>query len=310
VLAAYLELWRREPILRRTLMVSLLADTAFGALIPFVNFYLSDELKAPPHITGFAFAGYLAVEAIFKAPFGALSDRWGRKAVMVLGLMITVTATILLGTIRSHYAVMLLFPLAGVGFAAFFPTIAAFVADYAPEEHRGWDDGHPKPELPVRAGNQRCRRISPAPQSGDLQTRLFRHSSTFNARCRFGYRRPAFSEKGTTEREQTEATFFLETTPCPIARLIPPYSHPCERFRHKPIRSVNASSRHRPLRKASLEIDGLRTRLGNLARCWRFSPHRCAHWSHLRRHRQGDIFESCFGQVRLSRWQLSRSQKA
>jgi MFS family permease len=137
VLAAYLELWRREPILRRILMVSLLADTAFGALIPFVNFYLSDELKAPPHITGFAFAGYLAVEAIFKAPFGALSDRWGRKAVMVLGLMITVTATILLGTIRSHYAVMLLFPLAGVGFAAFFPTIAAFVADYAPEEHRG-----------------------------------------------------------------------------------------------------------------------------------------------------------------------------
>jgi len=51
VLAAYLELWRREPILRRILMVSLLADTAFGALIPFVNFYLSDELKAPPHIT-------------------------------------------------------------------------------------------------------------------------------------------------------------------------------------------------------------------------------------------------------------------
>ena len=137
MLAAYLELWRREPILRRILMVSLLADTAFGALIPFVNFYLSDELKAPPHITGFAFAGYLAVEAIFKAPFGALSDRWGRKAVMVLGLMIAVTATILLGTIRSHYAVMLLFPLAGVGFAAFFPTIAAFVADYAPEEHRG-----------------------------------------------------------------------------------------------------------------------------------------------------------------------------
>jgi len=137
VLAAYIELWRREPILRRILTVSLLADTAFGALIPFVNFYLSDELRAPPHITGFAFAGYLAVEAIFKAPFGALSDRWGRKAVMVLGLMIGVIATILLGTIRSHYAVMLLFPLAGIGFAAFFPTVAALVTDHAPEEYRG-----------------------------------------------------------------------------------------------------------------------------------------------------------------------------
>jgi len=137
VLSAYLEPLRREPALRRILLVSLLADIAFGALIPFVNFYLSDELKAPPHITGFAFAGYLAVETPLKAPFGALSDRWGRKAVMILGLLIATVSTFLLGFVRSHYAVMFLFPVVGIGFAAFFPTIAAFVADYAPEEHRG-----------------------------------------------------------------------------------------------------------------------------------------------------------------------------
>ncbi|MFN4179361.1 MAG: MFS transporter [Armatimonadota bacterium] len=137
MLAAYLELWRREPILRRILVVSLFADISFGALVPFVNFYLSDELKAPPHVTGFAFAGYLAVETLLKAPFGALSDRWGRKAVMLLGLVIAVTATLLLGFVRAHYAVMFLFPIVGIGFAAFFPTIAAFVTDYAPEEHRG-----------------------------------------------------------------------------------------------------------------------------------------------------------------------------
>ena len=137
MLAAYLELWRREPILRRILVVSLLADISFGALVPFVNFYLSDELKAPPHVTGFAFAGYLAVETLLKAPFGALSDRWGRKAVMLLGLAIAVIATLLLGFVRAHYAVMFLFPIVGIGFAAFFPTIAAFVTDYAPEEHRG-----------------------------------------------------------------------------------------------------------------------------------------------------------------------------
>jgi MFS family permease len=283
VLAAYLELWRREPILRRILMVSLLADTAFGALIPFVNFYLSDELKAPPHITGFAFAGYLAVEAIFKAPFGALSDRWGRKAVMVLGLMITVTATILLGTIRSHYAVMLLFPLAGVGFAAFFPTIAAFVADYAPEEHRGGMMGILNLSYLSGLGISAAVGFLLHHKAGTYKHAFFVTAALLMLAAVLVIAvLPCFSEKGTREKEQTEATFFLETTPCPIARLIPPYSHPCERFRHKPIRSVNASSRHRPLRKASLEIDGLGTRLGNLARCWRFSPHRCAHWSHLR----------------------------
>lgn len=116
MLWTYFELWKSEPVLRRILAVSLLADIAFGALIPFVNFYLSDELKAPPHVTGLAFAGYLAVEALFKAPFGALSDRWGRKAVMLLGLAITVFSTILLGSVRNHHAVMLLFPVAGIGF--------------------------------------------------------------------------------------------------------------------------------------------------------------------------------------------------
>lgn len=56
---------------------------------------------------------------------------------MLLGLLIAVISTSLLGFVRAHYAVMLLFPIAGIGFAAFFPTIAAFVADYAPEKHRG-----------------------------------------------------------------------------------------------------------------------------------------------------------------------------
>lgn len=136
MLSAYFELWKREPILRRTLVISFLADIAFGALIPFVNFYLSDELKAPPYVTGLAFSGYLAVETFLKAPFGALSDRWGRKIVMLIGLLIAIFTTLLLGSVSNHHAVMLLFPLAGVGFAAFFPAIAAFVADHSPEEHR------------------------------------------------------------------------------------------------------------------------------------------------------------------------------
>lgn len=124
-------------MLRRILAISLLADIAFGALIPFANFYLSDELKAPPHVTGLAFSGYFAFETLFKAPFGALSDRWGRKTVMLLGLLIAATATFLMGLVRAHYAAMFLLPVAGIGFAAFFPTVAALIGDYAPEEHRG-----------------------------------------------------------------------------------------------------------------------------------------------------------------------------
>ncbi len=123
-------------MVRRILVVSLLSDIAFGALVPFVNFYLSDELKAL-RVTGVAFGAYFAVETMMKTPFGALSDRLGRKPVLLLGLGLAVAAALLIGMTKQPYAIMVLFPLAGLGFAAFFPTIAAFVADYAPEEERG-----------------------------------------------------------------------------------------------------------------------------------------------------------------------------
>lgn len=137
MLETYREIWRKEPMMRRILVVSLMADIAFGALMPFVNFYLSDELKAPAHITGIAFSCYLVVETLFKAPFGALSDRYGRKVVLLLGLLIAPIATILMGMTDRPLLILFLFPLAGLGFAAFFPTVAAFLADYAPEEQRG-----------------------------------------------------------------------------------------------------------------------------------------------------------------------------
>ncbi len=137
MLSAYRELWQREPMMRRLLVVALLADIAFGALVPFVNFYLTAELKAPERVTGAAFAGYFAVEMLLKTPFGALSDRIGRKPVLLLGIGITVTMATLMALTRNPHHFMLLFPAAGLGVAAFFPTIAALATDIAPEEERG-----------------------------------------------------------------------------------------------------------------------------------------------------------------------------
>jgi len=137
MLNAYRELWQQEPMMRRLLVVALLADIAFGALVPFVNLYLTAELKAPERVTGTAFAGYFAVEMLLKTPFGALSDRIGRKPVLLLGIGITVTMATLMALTRNPHHFMLLFPAAGLGVAAFFPTIAALATDIASEEERG-----------------------------------------------------------------------------------------------------------------------------------------------------------------------------
>ncbi|MCS7224308.1 MAG: MFS transporter [Armatimonadetes bacterium] len=128
--------WRKDPILRRIFVICVLTDVALASLVPFVNLYMSDELKAPSEITGLAFGGYLAVETLFKAPAGALSDRWGRKTVLMGGLAIGVLAASLMGLCQVHSLFLFLFPLAGLSVAAVFPAMAALMADHTVEAER------------------------------------------------------------------------------------------------------------------------------------------------------------------------------
>ncbi|MER3473956.1 MAG: hypothetical protein C4335_07960 [Armatimonadota bacterium] len=103
----------------------------FSAMPPYLRFDLG--LGAWVGAIG---AAFLLAETVLKSPLGLLSDRFGRKRLLLVGPLIsTVTAPL---TVLVHHPLGLLFlrALDGVGAAALWPTIFAAVADVVEEKDR------------------------------------------------------------------------------------------------------------------------------------------------------------------------------
>ena len=73
----------------------------------------------------------------FAVPFGIMSDRLGRKRMVLTGLLITAISSLLLVLSRTSPQMMAIYVFAGIGLAAFGPTMMSFVADFSPVTHLG-----------------------------------------------------------------------------------------------------------------------------------------------------------------------------
>jgi MFS family permease len=104
--------------------------------IPVVPLY-ARSIGATTFQIGAINAAFLLVAGVLSLPLGLLSDRLGRKRLILVGLLIVAATSVLLcfSTTPSQMgAVYLLF---GVGLAAFAPTMMSFVADFSPATHLG-----------------------------------------------------------------------------------------------------------------------------------------------------------------------------
>jgi MFS family permease len=72
---------------------------------------------------------------------GVLSDRFGRRMPMILGLLIGAAASALIPHLRSLVALTALWAIESAGYAASVPAERAFVADIAGEDVRGTSYG-------------------------------------------------------------------------------------------------------------------------------------------------------------------------
>jgi MFS family permease len=70
-------------------------------------------------------------------PLGIVSDRLGRKPVAMAGLLVSALSSFLLAFSRTPAQMMAIYVLAGIGIAAFGPTMMSFVADFSPATHLG-----------------------------------------------------------------------------------------------------------------------------------------------------------------------------
>ena len=108
----------------------------FGLFIvfPVISLYARTLPGADPFWLGMALGGYGLSQALFQIPFGMLSDRFGRKTMIVLGLLIFAGGSVAAATAHTVMGLFIGRLIQGSGAVA--SVIIALMADLTREEFR------------------------------------------------------------------------------------------------------------------------------------------------------------------------------
>jgi len=89
---------------------------------------------ADPGMVGLALGAYGLTQAVFQIPFGAASDRWGRKPVIVFGLLLFALGSFVAAGASDLYEIIIGRVIQGAG--AISAAVTALAADLSREQHR------------------------------------------------------------------------------------------------------------------------------------------------------------------------------
>jgi predicted MFS family arabinose efflux permease len=103
-------------------------------LLPVLALAAESYQGSTPQLLGLALGVYGLTQASLQIPFGMLSDRWGRKPIIILGLIIFMLGSLLAASSDSIYGLILGRALQGAGAVA--AAIMALAADLTSEQHR------------------------------------------------------------------------------------------------------------------------------------------------------------------------------
>jgi DHA1 family tetracycline resistance protein-like MFS transporter len=118
-----------------TVFLTILLDlVGFGMLLPLLPFYAL-KLNASPARIGLLFAAYSVTQLLFSPVLGWLSDRVGRRPVMLVSILGNVAAHLMFATAGSFALLVLARALAGVA-ASNYSIAQAWMADVTTAENR------------------------------------------------------------------------------------------------------------------------------------------------------------------------------
>jgi len=103
-------------------------------ILPVFSLYAEDLEGVTPTLIGLAIGIYGLTQALFQIPYGMLSDRYGRKPVITVGLIIFALGSVVAAMSDSITGVILGRALQGAG--AIAATVMALTADLTREERR------------------------------------------------------------------------------------------------------------------------------------------------------------------------------
>lgn len=103
-------------------------------LIPVFSLAATSLIDATPTLIGIALGSYGLSQGLLQIPFGFLSDRFGRKPMLTIGLLLFAVGSLLGAYTDSIYGMIVARTLQGTG--AIGSVLMALMADLTPDEHR------------------------------------------------------------------------------------------------------------------------------------------------------------------------------
>jgi DHA1 family multidrug resistance protein-like MFS transporter len=124
---------RNLYILTFTLFVVMLG---YGIVIPILPFYI-EEMNAGGTELGLLMASYAVMRLICGPVWGSLSDRLGRKPILLIGISGYVVTMFWFGLATQLWMLFAARILSGILSSATAPTTLAYIGDSTPEKERG-----------------------------------------------------------------------------------------------------------------------------------------------------------------------------
>jgi multidrug resistance protein len=118
------------------LCLDFVAAFAFGFIDAQMAFYLYNDLFWTTIQFGVMVGAYGLTVVLGQMALGQLSDRWGRKPMILLGLSLTALFFFALATVSAFPILLLAAIVAGLGDALSAPARSAFYFDITPQQHR------------------------------------------------------------------------------------------------------------------------------------------------------------------------------
>jgi len=118
------------------LTISLAVMFAWAFIEPKFMFYAYDELDWSTSMLGLVMSTYGIAMTFGEFFLSHLSDRLGRKPVIVCGLIFFAAQFIGLAFFQNYILIAITFVIAGLGNALFDPALSASILDIAPAEHQ------------------------------------------------------------------------------------------------------------------------------------------------------------------------------
>jgi MFS family permease len=120
-----------------TLVLATFIDRLGGAILfPFFTLYVTRKFDVGMTTVGLIFGIFSLTGIIGSTIGGALADRWGRKPMLVTGLIVSALSSLWLGTVNELDLFILGAMITGVFSRVGGPAQQALVADILPEEQR------------------------------------------------------------------------------------------------------------------------------------------------------------------------------